>query len=70
VASYAISPAATGGVSVQFELDTNYGLVTWTQPVPSDAGPVSQFVAGMKLNTVYHLRESCDLSMARNIYAR
>jgi hypothetical protein len=56
VASYTISPANLGGVSVQFGLDTNYGRVTWTQPVPSGGGPVNLFVAGMKLNTVYHMR--------------
>jgi hypothetical protein len=56
VASYAISPAAAGAVSVQFGLDTNYGRITWAQPVPSGGGLVSLFVAGMKLNTVYHMR--------------
>src|SRR5215469_8596515 len=56
VASYAISPAAPGNVSVQFGLDTNYGLTTWTQPVPSGGGPVNLFVAGMKGNTLYHMR--------------
>ena len=30
VASYVISPAAVGNVSVQFGTDTNYGLTTWT----------------------------------------
>jgi len=44
VASYAISPAAAG-VSVQFGLDTTYGLITWAQPVPSGGGLVSPFVA-------------------------
>jgi len=56
VASYAISPAAPGNVSVQFGLDTNYGLTTWTQPVPSGGGPVNLLVAGMKGNTLYHMR--------------
>jgi len=56
VASYAISPAAAGKVSVQFGLDTNYGRTTWTQPVPSGGGLVSLFVAGMKGNTLYHMR--------------
>jgi hypothetical protein len=56
VASYAISPVAPGNVSVQFGLDTNYGLTTWAQPVPSGGGLVSLFVAGMKGNTLYHMR--------------
>jgi hypothetical protein len=56
VASYAISPAAPGNVSVQFGLDTNYGLTTWTQPIPAGGGPVSLFVAGMKGNTLYHMK--------------
>jgi arylsulfate sulfotransferase len=56
VASYAISPAAAGNVSVQFGISTNYGLTTWTQAVPAGGGPVSLFVAGMKGNTLYHMR--------------
>ncbi len=56
VASYAISPAAAGNVSVQFGTDTNYGFTTWTQPVPTAGGLVSLFVAGMKGNTLYHMR--------------
>ena len=56
VASYTISPANLGGVSVQFGLDTNYRLTTWTQPVPSGGGPVNLFVAGMKGNTLYHMK--------------
>jgi hypothetical protein len=56
VASYTVSPAAAGKVSVEFGLDTNYGRTTWTQPVPSGGGLVSLFVAGMKENTVYRMR--------------
>jgi len=56
VALYSISPAAAGNVSVQFGTDTNYGLTTWTQPVPQGGGAVSLFVAGMKANTLYHIR--------------
>jgi arylsulfate sulfotransferase len=55
VALYTISPAAAAKVSVQFGLNTNYGLTTWSQPV-SAAGTVSLFVAGMKASTPYHLR--------------
>ena len=56
VANYTISPAAPGNVSVQFGIDTNYGLTTWTQPIPQGGGAVSLFVAGMKANTLYHMR--------------
>ena len=56
VALYSVSPAAAGKVSVQFGLDTNYALTTWTQPVPPAGGPVAMFVAGMKGNTLYHMR--------------
>ena len=56
VALYSVSPAAAGNVSVQFGLDTTYGLTTWTQPAPQGGGAVSLFVAGMKANTQYHMR--------------
>jgi arylsulfate sulfotransferase len=56
VASYTISPAAAGNVSVQFGMTTNYGLTTWTQPVPAGGGVVSLFVAGMQASTAYHMR--------------
>jgi hypothetical protein len=56
VAAYTIAPAAAGNVSVQFGLDTNYGLTTSTQPVPQGGGALSLFVAGMKANTLYHMR--------------
>src|SRR5438445_11781047 len=56
VALYTIAPAGAGNVSVQFGLDTNYGLTTWTQPVPAGGGAVPIFVAGMKANTLYYMR--------------
>jgi arylsulfate sulfotransferase len=56
VAQFTISPAAAGNVSVQFGTDTNYALTTWSQPVPTGGGAVSLFVAGMKANTLYHIR--------------
>ena len=56
VANYTISPAAPGNVSVQFGTDTNYGLTTWTEPIPQGGGAVSLFVAGMRANTPYHIR--------------
>jgi arylsulfate sulfotransferase len=56
VANYTIAPAASGNVSVQFGTSTNYGLTTWSQPVPTGGGPVSLFVAGMRANTLFHMR--------------
>jgi arylsulfate sulfotransferase len=56
VALYTIAPPTAGNVLVQFGLDTNYGLTTWTQTVPTGGGAVSVFVAGMKGNTLYHMR--------------
>jgi arylsulfate sulfotransferase len=56
VAQYAISPAASANVSVQFGLTTSYGLTTWTQPTPASGGAVGLFVAGMKQSTPYHMR--------------
>jgi arylsulfate sulfotransferase len=56
VAVYRISPASAAKVFVQFGLDINYGLTTWTQPVPSGGGPVNLFVAGMKASALYHIR--------------
>jgi arylsulfate sulfotransferase len=56
VASYTISPAAPGNVSVQFGPDMNYGLTTWTQPTGQFGGAVNLYVAGMKQSTVYHMR--------------
>jgi arylsulfate sulfotransferase len=62
VATYTVAPAASGNVSVQFGPDSNYGLTTWTQPVPAGGGTVSLFVAGMKGNTLYHMKGIVDFS--------
>ena len=56
VASYTITPPATANVSIQFGTDTTYGLNTWQQPTASGGGPVTILVAGMKMNTAYHMR--------------
>jgi arylsulfate sulfotransferase len=56
VAQYAVTPPSPANVSVQFGLDTNYGLTTWTQPNTSLGSPVSLYVAGMKQSTPYHMR--------------
>jgi arylsulfate sulfotransferase len=62
VALYTVAPAAPGNVSVQFGLDTNYGLTTWAQPVPTGGGAVSLFVAGMKGSTLYHMKGMVQFS--------
>lgn len=56
VASYTITPPATANVSIQFGPDTTYGLNTWQQPSATGGGPVTILVAGMKMNTEYHMR--------------
>src|SRR5579863_9952682 len=56
VASYTITPPATANVSIQFGPDTTYGLNAWQQPSASGGGPVTILVAGMKMNTAYHMR--------------
>jgi arylsulfate sulfotransferase len=61
VALYSIAPGAPGDVSVQFGLDTNYGLTTWTQPSPG-TGALGLFVAGMKANMPYHMRAVVQFS--------
>ena len=56
VATYTITTPSTANVNIQFGTDTSYGLTTWQQPSASGGGAVSIFVAGMKLNTLYHMR--------------
>jgi hypothetical protein len=50
VAQYNVATAAPASISVQFGLDTTYGLSTWSVP----STPL--FVAGMKQSTPYHMR--------------
>jgi arylsulfate sulfotransferase len=56
VAQYAVVPPSSANVSVQFGLDTSYGLTTWTQPNPTLGAAVNLYVAGMKQSTPYHMR--------------
>jgi arylsulfate sulfotransferase len=56
VAQYAVTPPSSANVSVQFGLDTSYGLTTWTQPNSTLGSAVSLYVAGMKQSTPYHMR--------------
>ena len=61
VALYTVTTEAPGTASVQFGLDTNYGLTTWTQPISSGL-TTKLLVAGMKSNTLYHMRAVVNLS--------
>ena len=61
VALYSILTGAPGNVSVQFGLDTNYGLTTWTQP-SAEGGVANLLVAGMKASTPYHMRAIVQFS--------
>ncbi len=62
VALYTITPPAGATVSIQFGPDTAYGLTTWQQPAPQGGGAVSILVAGMKLNSTYHMRAVLKLA--------
>lgn len=61
VALYSVSTGEAANVLVQFGLDSNYGLTTWTQPSPA-GGVANLFVAGMKANTPYHMRAVVQFS--------
>ncbi len=56
VAQYSMNLPPTSTVSIQFGLDNNYGLNTWTQTAPSGGGQVQILVAGMRGFTTYHMR--------------
>src|SRR2546421_1479492 len=56
VALYTIAPPTTAKVSIEFGLDTNYGLTTWQVDTAMGGGPTSIYVAGMKAATPYHIR--------------
>lgn len=61
VALYSVTPPRPGSVSIQFGLDTNYGLVTSSQTASDVNVPVSIFVAGMRPSTTYHMRAVLSL---------
>ncbi len=63
VATYSIYLAAPGQVSIEFGLDTGYGLTTWIQTTPSpNGGAVTIFVAGMRGLSLYHMRAQVTLN--------
>ncbi len=59
VASFQIYLPQAGTVTVQFGVDTTYGLKTWAQgpdAAGGQGGPIAIQVAGMRGNTSYHLQ--------------
>jgi arylsulfate sulfotransferase len=58
VALYTITPPFAGTVTVNFGTTMAYGLKTWAVPTPSGGGAVSVEVAGMHMNTAYHMQAS------------
>jgi arylsulfate sulfotransferase len=62
VAMYTITPAAGASVSIQFGPNTSYGLSTSRQSAPSEGSPVNILVAGMRLNSTYHMRAVMNLA--------
>ncbi len=58
---YTIAPPVAAGVTVQFGTDTTYGLSTWSQNSAGNGTPLTMFVAGMKANTLYHMRATLQM---------
>ncbi len=56
VALYQFAPGRSAQVTVEFGTDTTYGFTTSSQPTVSGTVGVSILVAGMKANTLYHMR--------------
>lgn len=56
VAQYTIMPPAPATVTVEFGPDLSYALHTSPQVASSPGGAVTVLVAGMKQNTLYHMR--------------
>jgi arylsulfate sulfotransferase len=56
VALYTIAPPAGASVTIQFGPTTAYGKSTWTQTSPAGGGSVGTYVAGMLMNTAYHMQ--------------
>ena len=51
----------TSTVSIEFGLDTNYGLQTSAQSIPTGGGQLNILVAGMRASTPYHMRAVAQL---------
>ncbi|MFZ3217855.1 MAG: aryl-sulfate sulfotransferase [Candidatus Acidiferrales bacterium] len=61
VAQYSIAPPVVANVSIQFGTDTTYGLTTWTQMSAGSGASLGMYVAGMKANTMYHMRAALQM---------
>jgi len=56
VANYAFLAPPRSTVQIQFGLDGHYERETWEQSAPLEGGEVNILVAGMRANSVYHMR--------------
>lgn len=56
VAKYTFLAPPDASVQIEFGPDTNYGRETWVQRAPRAGGEVNILVAGMRANTIYHMR--------------
>jgi arylsulfate sulfotransferase len=56
VAQYSVTTSGQGTVAVEFGPTTSYGFQTGSQSLPAAGGTVNIQVAGMKQNTLYHMR--------------
>jgi arylsulfate sulfotransferase len=61
VARYAFLTPSEAAVQIEFGTDTNYGRETWTQRAPEGGGEVDTLVAGMRADTLYHMRAQIRL---------
>lgn len=62
VAAYTVPILSGASVHVQFGTDTTYGLSTSTFFAPVAGGPVTVLVAGMRVNTTYHMQAVVEMS--------
>jgi arylsulfate sulfotransferase len=61
VALYTIAPPVAAAVAIEFGPDISYGHSTWSQTAAGGAAPLATLVAGMKANTVYHMRAVLEM---------
>src|SRR5438034_155394 len=61
VAKYTFLAPPRASVKIEFGPDTNYGRETWAQRAPRHGGEVEILVAGMRSNTLYHMRAQVTL---------
>ena len=66
VALFTITPHSAATVRIEFGPTTAYGMTTWTKSAPGNT-PVSIFVAGMRADTVYHVRAVVQFSDGKTL---